>query len=314
MYVKSKYSFRFMGWIAFFLSIEILFFTFLYSLLNNMSLLVSNIMCQLVALLIIVLIYLIARWILKFYKTIPSVTITNTEIILDYLVKSKRVSIDDVCEFQLTDSFPISRWILNGVTNGFSIRTKADEEYIFYERFYKNPHELRARFAQITNMNFVPRDSAIDNPFTSLTSPLSFKIEIILFWVSIVLAILLFFLAKSPGYEYLFVISFLFILFAFVIVGSIYEDKRNFITIEVEGKEIRFKYNFPSSRVITVNINDIITCNFIVLNAIEIGFVYITPDFRRVVIKGSNLEPVWTELLVILEKNGVPVTDVTIDS
>ncbi len=157
MYVKSKYSFRFMGWIAFFLSIEILFFTFLYSLLNNMSLLVSNIMYQLVALLIIVLIYLIARWILKFYKTIPSVTITDTEIILDYLVGHKRISIDDVCEFNLTDSFPASEWILMGSeVNGFSIRTKADEEYIFYEKCYRNSHELRARFTQIINMDFIP--------------------------------------------------------------------------------------------------------------------------------------------------------------
>ena len=79
----------------------------------------------------------------------------------------------------------------------------------------------------------------------------------------------------------------------------------------MEGKEIRFKYNFPSSRVITVNINDIITCKSIVLDAMKIGFVYITPDFRRVVIKGSNLEyEVWNELVDILEKNGVPVTDV----
>jgi len=302
MNTKSKYTLRFCAIIGMILFLEILLCALLLFLLSNNHYQLS--------LILIVSIFLVGWWMQKYFKVVPPVTITNTEIIIGYWVWSKRISIDDVSEFQLTDSFPISKWISGDrETNGFSIRTKADEEYVFYERFYKNPHELRARFAQITNMNFVPRDSAIDNSFTSLTSPLSFKIEIILFWVSIVLAILFFFLAKSPGYEYLFFLSFLFILFAFVIVGSIYEDKRNFITIvEVEGKEIRFKYNFPSSRVITVNINDIITCNFIVLNDLEIGFVYITPDFRRVVIKGSN--PVWTELIVILEKNGVPVTDV----
>ena len=302
MNTKSKYTLRFCAIIGMILFLEILLCALLLFLLSNNHYQLS--------LILIVSIFLVGWWMQKYFKVVPPVTITNTEIIIGYWVWSKRIPIDEICEFQLTDSFPISKWISGDrVTNGFSIRTKADEEYVFYERFYKNPHELRARFAQITNMNFVPRDSAIDNPFTSLTSPLSFKIEIILFWVSLVLAILFFFLAKSPGYEYLFFLSFLFILFAFVIVGSIYEDKRNFITIvEVEGKEIRFKYNFPSSRVITVNINDIITCNFIVLNDLDIGFVYITPDFRRVVIKGSN--PVWTELLVILEKNGVPVTDV----
>ena len=309
MNTKSKYTLRFCAIIGMILFLEILLCALLLFLLSNNHYQLS--------LILIVLIFLVGWWMQKYFKVVPPVTITNTEIIIGYWVWSKRIPNDEICEFQLTDSFPISKWISEDrVTNGFSIRTKADEEYVFYERFYKNPHELRARFAQITNMNFEPRDSAIDNPFTSLTSPLSFKIEIILFWVSIVLAILFFFLAKSPGYEYLFFLSFLFILFAFVIVGSIYEDKRNFIiTIEVEGKEIRFKYNFPSSRVITVNLNDIITSNFALLSKYTyMAFIYITPDFRRVVIKGSNLEPVSTELLVILEKNGVPVTDVTIDS
>ncbi len=309
MNTKSKYTLRFCAIIGMILFLEILLCALLLFLLSNNHYQLS--------LILIVSIFLVGWWMQKYFKVVPPVTITNTEIIIGYWVWSKRIPIDEICEFQLTDSFPISKWISGDrVTNGFSIRTKADEEYVFYERFYKNPHELRARFAQITNMNFEPRDSAIDNPFTSLTSPLSFKIEIILFWVSIVLAILFFFLAKSPGYEYLFFLSFLFILFAFVIVGSIYEDKRNFIiTIEVEGKEIRFKYNFPSSRVITVNLNDIITSNFALLSKYTyMAFIYITPDFRRVVIKGSNLEPVSTELLVILEKNGVPVTDVTIDS
>ena len=304
MNTKSKYTLRFYGIVALFLVVILCLFMLLSFLLSNEDYQLS--------LILIVSIFLVGKWALKYYKTFPSVTITNTEIILDYLVGSKRISIDDVCEFQLSDSFPVSRWVSDHGEdmNGFSISTKAEEQYIFYEKYYKNPHELRARFAQITNMNFVPRDSAIDNPFTSLTSPLSFKIEIILFVVSLVLAILFFFLGKSPGYEYLFFVSFLFVLFVFVIVGSIYEDKRNFITIEVEGKEIRFKYNFPSSRVITVNINDIITCKSIVLDAMKIGFVYITPDFRRVVIKGSNYESVRFEFLEILEKNGVPVTDV----
>lgn len=168
MNIKSKRTVRFYVCIGVLLFMEILLFAALLFLDKDL----------IFSILLMAPIYLLARLILKYYKTIPSVTITNTEIILDYLVKSKRVSIDDVCEFQLTDSFPISRWISGGgVTSGFSIRTKADEEYIFYEKYYKNPHELRARFAQVTNTNFVPRNSAIDNPFTSLTTPLSSAIE-----------------------------------------------------------------------------------------------------------------------------------------
>ncbi|MBP5423701.1 MAG: hypothetical protein J6Y78_14800 [Paludibacteraceae bacterium] len=249
---------------------------------------------------------------LIYYKAIPSVTITNTEIIIDYLVKSKRISIDDVCEFQLTDSFPISRWILNGVTNGFSIRTKADEEYIFYERFYKNPHELRARFAQITNMNFVTRDSAIDNPFTSLTSPLSFKLNIIIFLVGLALLLL------SSRLEVLSLGFIILLTLSLTCLGgsisSIYDDLRDCLTIEVDGKEIRFKYRFPSRKVITANLNDIITSNISLMNIHNgysgIAFCYITPDYRRIIIKESNLKSeVLDELIDILDNNGVPVTN-----
>ena len=82
----------------------------------------------------------------------------------------------------------------------------------------------------------------------------------------------------------------------------------------MEGVEIRFKR--MNGKMITVNLNDIITSNLTILNNryeySDIAFSYITPDFRRIVIKGSNLEPEdWNKLVYILEKNGVPVTDIT---
>ncbi len=303
MNIKSKRTARSYACIGVILFLGILLFAALLFLLLDKNLIFS--------LLLIIPICLIVRWML-IYKAIPSVTITNTEIILDYLVKSKRISIDDVCEFQLTDSFPISRWILNGVTNGFSIRTKADEEYIFYERFYKNPHELRARFAQITNMNFVPRDSAIDNPFTSLTSPLSFKLNIIIFLVGLALLLL------SSRLEVLSLGFIILLTLSLTCLGgsisSIYVDLRDCLSIEVDGKEIRFKYRFLSRKVITANLNDIITSNISLMNIHNgysgIAFCYITPDYRRIIIKESNLKSeVLDELIDILDNNGVPVTN-----
>ncbi|MBR2260437.1 MAG: hypothetical protein IJ916_01895 [Paludibacteraceae bacterium] len=304
MNIKSKRTARSYACIGVILFLGILLFAVLLFLLLDKDLIFS--------LLLIIPICLIVRWMLIYYKAIPSVTITNTEIILDYLVKSKRISIDDVCEFQLTDSFPISRWILNGVTNGFSIRTKADEEYIFYERFYKNPHELRARFAQITNMNFVPRDSAIDNPFTSLTSPLSFKLNIIIFLVGLALLLL------SSRLEVLSLGFIILLTLSLTCLGgsisSIYVDLRDCLTIEVDGKEIRFKYRFLSRKVITANLNDIITSNISLMNIHNgysgTAFCYITPDYRRIIIKESNLKSeVLDELIDILDNNGVPVTN-----
>ena len=304
MNIKSKRTARSYACIGVILFLGILLFAALLFLLLDKNLIFS--------LLLIIPICLIVRWMLIYYKAIPSVTITNTEIIIDYLVKSKRISIDDVCEFQLTDSFPISRWILNGVTNGFSIRTKADEEYIFYERFYKNPHELRARFAQITNMNFVTRDSAIDNPFTSLTSPLSFKLNIIIFLVGLALLLLSSRLeVLSLGFIILLTLSLTCLVGS---ISSIYDDLRDCLTIEVDGKEIRFKYRFPSRKVITANLNDIITSNISLMNIHNgysgIAFCYITPDYRRIIIKESNLKSeVLDELIDILDNNGVPVTN-----
>ncbi len=301
MNIKSKRTVRFYVCIGVLLFMEILLFAALLFLDKDL----------IFSILLMAPIYLLARLILKFYKTIPSVTITNTEIILDYLVKSKRVSIDDVCEFQLTDSFPISKWILNGVTNGFSIRTKADEEYIFYEKFYKNPHELRARFAEITNMNFVPRDSAIDNPFTSFSSPLSFKVDIIMLLVGLALLLSSFLLEGfSLVSIFLLILSFLFF---YVGISSMYDNMRNRLTIEVEGKEIRFKYRFPSRKVITANLNDIITSNISLMNIhggyTGIAFCYISSDYRRIIIKESNLKSeVLDEFIDILDNNGVPVT------
>ena len=301
MNIKSKRTVRFYVCIGVLLFLEILLFAALLFLDKDL----------IFSILLMAPIYLLARLILKFYKTIPSVTITNTEIILDYLVKSKRVSIDDVCEFQLTDSFPISKWILNGVTNGFSIRTKADEEYIFYEKFYKNPHELRARFAEITNMNFVPRDSAIDNPFTSFSSPLSFKVDIIMLLVGLALLLL------SSRLEVLSLGFIILLTLSLTCLGgsisSIYVDLRDCLTIEVDGKEIRFKYRFLSRKVITANLNDIITSNISLMNIHNgysgIAFCYITPDYRRIIIKESNLKSeVLDELIDILDNNGVPVT------
>ena len=304
MNIKSKRTVRSYACIGVILFLGILLFAALLFLLLDKNLIFS--------LLLIIPICLIVRWMLIYYKAIPSVTITNTEIILDYLVKSKRISIDDVCEFQLTDSFPISRWILNGVTNGFSIRTKTDEEYIFHERFYKNPHELRARFAEITNTNFVPRDSAIDNPFTSLTSPLSFKLNIIIFLVGLALLLL------SSRLEVLSLGFIILLTLSLTCLGgsisSIYVDLRDCLTIEVDGKEIRFKYRFLSRKVITANLNDIITSNISLMNIHNgysgIAFCYITPDYRRIIIKESNLKSeVLDELIDILDNNGVPVTN-----
>ncbi len=304
MNIKSKRTARSYACIGVILFLGILLFAALLFLLLDKDLIFS--------LLLIIPICLIVRWMLIYYKAIPSVTITNTEIIIDYLVKSKRISIDDVCEFQLTDSFPISRWILNGVTNGFSIRTKADEEYIFYERFYKNPHELRARFAEITNTNFVPRDSAIDNPFTSLTSPLSFKLNIIIFLVGLALLLL------SSRLEVLSLGFIILLTLSLTCLGgsisSIYVDLRDCLTIEVDGKEIRFKYRFLSRKVITANLNDIITSNISLMNIHNgytgTAFCYITPDYRRIIIKESNLKSeVLDELIDILDNNGVPVTN-----
>ncbi len=302
MNIKSKRTVRFYVCIGFLLFMEILLFAALLFLDKDL----------IFSLLLLIPIYLIVRLMLIYYKAIPSVTITNTEIIIDYLVKSKRISIDDVCEFQLTDSFPISRWILNRVTNGFSIRTKADEEYIFYERFYKNPHELRARFAEITNMNFVPRDSAIDNPFTSLSSPLSFKVDIIMLLVGLALLLSSFLLEGfSLVSIFLLILSFLFF---YVGICSMYDNMRNCLTIEVEGKEIRFKYRFLSRKVITANLNDIITSNISLMNIHNgytgTAFCYITSDYRRIIIKESNLKSeVLDEFIDILDNNGVPVTD-----
>ena len=310
MNTKSKYSLYFYAIIGVILFLKVLLCALLLFFLNNNHYLLSIIP--------IVSIFLFGRLAQKYYKTFPPVTITNTEIFIGFWMWSKRISIDDVCEFQLTDSFPISRWISGGgVTSGFSIRTKADEEYIFYEKYYKNPHELRARFAQVTNTNFVPRNSAIDNPFTSLTTPLSSAIEKKMFFVGLIVALVGFYLLNmSVLFAFLFIISFLLI---YVSVSTIYESKRDCITIEVEGKEIRFKYNFPFSRVITENLNDIITCNLSFFNVKNgysgFAFCYISSDYRRIVIKESNLESdVLDELIIILEKNGVPVTDFRYES
>ena len=308
MNTKSKYSLYFYAIIGVILFLKVLLCALLLFFLNNNHYLLSIIP--------IVSIFLFGRLAQKYYKTFPPVTITNTEIFIGFWMWSKRISIDDVCEFQLTDSFPISRWISGGgVTSGFSIRTKADEEYIFYEKYYKNPHELRARFAQITNMNFEPRNSAIDNPLTSFSGPISFKFEII----NIAIGLILFFVSLLFDLPYgtgvLFVIS---IVCICVGCSMIFDNIRDFLTIEVEGEEIRFK-RLLSGKVITANLNDILTCNLSFLSIYNgytgIAFSYITPDYRRNVIKGSNLkDEVWNELVEILEKNGVPVTGVTIDS
>ncbi|MBR5971733.1 MAG: hypothetical protein IK017_03660 [Paludibacteraceae bacterium] len=305
MNTKSKYSLRFCAIIGFLVLMEILFCAFV----------IFGEKQHLLFLILIVPFFLVAKWILKFYKVFPSVTITNDEIVLDYLMGSKRISIDDVCEFQLTDSFPISKWVNPQETNGFSISTKEEEQYIFYEKYYKNPHELRAIFAQITNMNFEPRNSAIDNPLTSFSGPISFKFEII----NIAIGLILFFVSLLFDLPYgtgvLFVIS---IVCICVGCSMIFDNIRDFLTIEVEGEEIRFK-RLLSGKVITANLNDILTCNLSFLSIYNgytgIAFSYITPDYRRNVIKGSNLKAeVWNELVEILEKNGVPVTGVTIDS
>lgn len=132
-----------------------------------------------------------------------------------------------------------------------------------------------------------------------------------MFFVGLIVALVGFYLLNmSVLFAFLFIISFLLI---YVSVSTIYESKRDCITIEVEGKEIRFKYRFPSRKVITANLNDIITSNISLMNIhggyTGIAFCYITPDYRRIIIKESNLKPeVLDELIDILDNNGVPVT------
>lgn len=304
--IKSKYALSFYGIIGLFVLMEIFFcyalFVFFVGGLHPFSLV------------LIVAIFLLGKWALQFYKAFPLVTITNTEIILNYLVGSKRISIDDVCEFQLTDSFPVSVWVNPREMKGFSIRTKTGEQYIFYEKYYKNPHELRVRFAQITNMNFVSRNSAIDNPLISLSGPMSLKFEILISVIGLTSLFVLLLFDLSFESQFIFVLS---ISCIFIGLAMILEYMRYFLTIEVDGKEIRFKR--LSGKMITANLNDIITCNLFIMHRRNgysgFAFGYFTPDFRRIVIKGSNLESdVWNKLVDILENNGVPVTDVTFDS
>ena len=303
MNTKSKYALRFYLIISAFVILEIFFCVglCLFSVLG----------VNLMSLVLIVAIFLLGKWTLQFYKYFPIVTITHTDVFLNYLVGSKRLSIDDICEFQLFDIFPVSLWVNQGDMNGFSIRTKTGEQYIFYEKNYKNPHELRARFAQITNTNFVPRNSAVNNRLISLSRPISLKFGMIIIVVSLISFFVLLLLDLSFESYTIYV---LLISSFFIGLALIFESMYHFLTIEVEGVEIRFKR--MNGKMITVNLNDIITSNLTILNNryvySDIAFSYITPDFRRIVIKGSNLEPEdWNKLVHILEKNGVPVTDIT---
>ena len=306
MNTKSKYTLRFYLIIGAFVSLDIFLCVGLYFFLILGVYPMSFVL--------IVAIFLLGKWALQFYKAFPLVTITHTDVILNYLVGSKRFSIDDICEFQLSDIFPVSIWVNPGDMNGFSIRTKTGEQYIFYEKNYKNSHELRARFAQITNMNFVPRDSAVNNPLISLSSPISLKFEIIITVIGLISFFVLLLFDLPFESEFIFILS---VLCFFTGLAMILEYMCYFLTIEVEGEEIRFKRLF--GKMITANLNEIISCNLSVLNHhygySGYAFSYTTSNYRRIVIKGSNLEyEVWNELVDILEKNGVPVTDVTIDS
>lgn len=302
---KSKHSVYFYANIGLMLFMSFLLLALLVSLVNKHP----------ISIMLIIPIVFFMWWMLKFYKTAPSVTITDTNIILNKLVETKHVFIDDICEFQLTNSFHISKWIDFNDTNGFSIRTKTGEEYIFYEKLYKNPHDLRARLAQIAGMDFVPRDSAIDNPLTILSSPLSFKTNIIIFCVG--LATLPLILLDLPTLA----LSIIFLISIYGILGSIFmtiDDIYYFLTIKVEGKEIHFKRKMSFRKEIKVKFNDIITCNISFLNIRNkytgYAFCYITSDFRRIVIKGDNLTPeVWNKFIDILEKNNVPVTNLTFE-
>lgn len=300
---KSKHSAYFYINIGLFLFMIFSLLAFLVLLINKYP----------ISLLLIIPIIIFVWWMLKFYKTAPSITITDTKLIINKLVETKHVFIDDICEFQLSDSFPISRWINFNDTNGFSIRTKTGEEYIFYEKFYKNPHELRARFAQITNMNFESRNSAIDNQSTLFSNPLSLKVNIILFCIGLAIFPLILLDIASLALSITFLIS------IYCIIGSIFmviDDIRHFLTIKVEGKEVYFERKIPFCKTIKVNLNDIITCNISFLNIHNkytgYAFCYIASDYRRIVMKGDNLEPeTWNSFIILLKKNNVPVTNIT---
>ena len=89
------------------------------------------------------------------------------------------------------------------------------------------------------------------------------------------------------------------------------------LTIEVEGKEIRFKRIRPFSKVKKLNMDDIIGCN-LTLKYTQHGFAkytglafsYFTSDFKRHVIGGDNLEgDDWNRFIELVIANKVPVYD-----
>ena len=94
------------------------------------------------------------------------------------------------------------------------------------------------------------------------------------------------------------------------------DDIRHFLTIKVEGKEVYFERKIPFCKTIKVNLNDIITCNISFLNIHNkytgYAFCYIASDYRRIVMKGNNLEPeTWNSFIILLKENNVPVTNIT---